>query len=263
LSNLYDASKSISARVDRLYVKLASNELPQRVDGIDLIEGEGINTDTARSVCSPRQVLIVRKEDLDTFNLPVGYLKENFVISGLEAKDFQPGKLLQFNDGASVHLVFHCEPCKTIAKRVPNLKSIIGRRGLLGVVVQTGRVVTGAQCKSIASDLNAMPSSARERVCQVVSRIPLGKVLDYAALLKVAGLQRVYFRAIPNYLKAASASGLPAHRVVTSRFSIPEFMPDARQRLQWEMNIEQLTQHVWEPKILDLLSAYPLLTTSP
>jgi alkylated DNA nucleotide flippase Atl1 len=254
-------------KVDAVFVKPVREKLAGRPPAscrfLDLIEGEGINSDAARLASSPRQVLIVRKEDLDAFSLPVGYLKENLVVSGLSGDQFQPGKLLVFEGGASVHLVFHCEPCKTIAQRVPNLKAIIGRRGLLGVVVRSGQVGTGEQFNSLSGELSAMSSIARERVCQVVSCIPSGRVIDYGTLLRVAGLQRVYFRAIPSYLKAASAVGLPAHRVVTSRFSIPEFMPNAIQRLRVELNVAQLRQYLWEPRILDVLSANPLLTTSP
>jgi alkylated DNA nucleotide flippase Atl1 len=249
-------------KLDSLFRKSAKKRI-ESCHFLDLIGGEGIHEDAARSASSPRQVLIVRKEDLDAFGLPVSYLQENLVVSGLSAEDFQPGKRLLFEGGSSVHLTLHCEPCKTIAQRVPNLKSIIGRRGLLGVVVQSGRVISGAHCQSVSSEFCAMSSIARERIWQVVSCIPKGKVIDYASLLHVAGLQSVYFRAIPGYLKPAFVAGLPAHRVVTSRFSIPEFIPNAKRQLDGEVNVEQLRQHHWEPKILDVLSANPRLTTLP
>jgi MOSC domain-containing protein YiiM len=124
-----------------LFSKLAKSETHQRVTDLQFLVGEGIDADAAKSAASPRQVLIVRKEDLDAFDLPLGYLKENLVVSGLSTTEFQPGKLILFESGASVHLAFHCEPCKAIAQRVPNLKAIVGRRGLLGVVVHSGRVV--------------------------------------------------------------------------------------------------------------------------
>jgi alkylated DNA nucleotide flippase Atl1 len=263
LSNFYISSTSQPATVDALYIKLKNGEPNCSVVALQFLDGEGIKADVAGSNRSPRQVLIVRKEDLDAFGLPIGYLKENLVVSGLSAEDFQPGRLLVFEGGSSMHLAFHCEPCKTIAQRVPNLKSIIGRRGLLGVVVKPGLIVVGARFKSVPSELSAMSSIARERVLQVVRCIPKGKVLDYATLLQIAGLQRVYFRAIPSYLKSATDATLPAHRVVTSRFNIPEFMPNSKQRLKAEVNLEQLRQHIWQPKILDVLSANPLFTTAP
>jgi hypothetical protein len=172
LSNFYTSSKSQPATVDAVSIKLKNGEPNCSVDALQFLEGEGIETDISRSNRSPRQVLIVRKEDLDAFGLPVGYLKENLVVSGLSAEDFQPGRLLVFEGESRVHLAFHCEPCKAIAQRVPNLKSIVGRRGLLGVVVESGRIVAGAQCKSARSELSAMSSIARERVSQVVLTFP-------------------------------------------------------------------------------------------
>jgi alkylated DNA nucleotide flippase Atl1 len=163
----------------------------------------------------------------------------------------------------SLHLAFHCEPCKTIAERVPNLKSIVGRRGLLGVVAQSGLIALGAKCHTMNSSLIAMSSNARDRVCQVIGCIPSGKVLDYALLLQAAGLQRVYFRAIPSYLKHALEVGLPVHRVVTSRFITPELFAGATAQLGAELNLDQLAWHRWEPKILDVLSANPQFGTSP
>jgi hypothetical protein len=243
-------------------IKASVGKPMQAVDSLHLLAGDGIVGDVASAAISPRQVLVARKEDLDDFGLPVGYLKENLVISGLSDIEFQPGKVILFESGASVHLAFHCEPCKTIAKRVPNLKSIVGRRGLLGVVAQSGLIGLGAKCHSMNSSLIAMSSNARDRVCQVIGSIPSGKVLDYALLLQAAGLQRVYFRAIPSYLKHALEVGLPVHRVVTSRFITPELFAGATARLGAELNLDQLAWHRWEPKILDVLSAKPRFGTS-
>jgi alkylated DNA nucleotide flippase Atl1 len=250
-------------RIDTLFTKVAHGKSSLSADELSLNKGEGIQTDVACSSASPRQVLLIRVEELAAFNLPSGYLKENIAIAGLCADEFQPGRLIQFKDGAVVHLTFHCEPCKSIASRIPDLTSIIRRRGLLGVVTQSGKLSVGQECKSTASNFDAMSSIPRERVCQIVSRIPRGKVLDYTTLLLVAGLQRVYFRAIPNYLKTARALGLPAHRVVTSRYCIPDFMPEALQRLSHEVEIANLNQSLWEPRILELLSTNPLLATLP
>lgn len=99
-----------------------------------------------------------------------------------------------------------------------------------------------------------MPSNAGLRIHQVVARIPRGMVINYTTLLAAADLQRVYFRAIPAYLKTARASGLPAHRVVTSRLSIPENTPEATMALSYELDLKQLDQRQWEPDVLDVLS---------
>jgi alkylated DNA nucleotide flippase Atl1 len=243
-------------RVEALFAKQAISSPVLPFNCLSLISGEGIENDIARSISSPRQVLVVRREDLDDFDLPMGYLGENIVILGLHAKDFQPGNSIQFDGGARLHLVMYCEPCKTIAERVPNLKSIIERRGILGVITQSGRLMKHAKFEMSESNLAVMPSNVSQRVCQVISRIPRGKVIDYPTLLVAAGLQPVYFRAIPSYLKAARACDLPSHRVVNSRLSIPEHVPKAEILLGGELDLQQLNQCRWRPNIIDILSAH-------
>jgi alkylated DNA nucleotide flippase Atl1 len=259
--------------VDNLFIKALHAMPVQTVSECKLLVGEGIDGDAARSLSSPRQVLIVRKEDLDEFNLPIGYLKENLVISGLSRAEFQPGKMLHFEGGSSIHIAFYCEPCKSIGERVQSLKSIVGRRGVMGVVTKSGNILAGAHCMSESSELQAMSAIAGERVMQVVSRIPSGKVLDYATLLTAAGLQRAYFRVIPTYLKKARANGLPAHRVVTSRFEVPSFMVDRVDELAGELGVKNLgdasllphclLKFLWQPKALEVLVPNPLLTSPP
>jgi alkylated DNA nucleotide flippase Atl1 len=243
-------------QVEALFAKQAISSPVMPFNRLNLINGEGIENDVARSLSSPRQVLVVRKEDLDDFDLSMGYLRENIVLSGVQNKDFRPGNSIDFDGGTRVHLVMYCEPCGTIAERVPNLKSIIERRGILGVVTQSGRLMKHAKFEMSESNLAVMPSNVSQRVCQVISRIPRGKVIDYPTLLVAAGLQPVYFRAIPSYLKAAWACGLPAHRVVNSRLSIPEHVAKAEILLGGELDLQQLNQCRWRPNIIDILSAH-------
>jgi alkylated DNA nucleotide flippase Atl1 len=243
-------------RVEALFAKQAISSPVLPFNCLSLISGEGIENDIARSISSPRQVLVVRREDLDDFDLPMGYLRENIVLSGVQTNDFQPGNSIHFEGGARVHLVMYCEPCKTIAERVPNLKSIIERRGILGVITQSGRLMKHTKFEMFESNLAVMPSNVSQRICHVIARIPRGQVIDYPTLLVAAGLQRVYFRAIPSYLKAARACGLPAHRVVDSRLNIPEHVPEAASLLGNELDLQQLSQCRWRPSIIDILSVH-------
>jgi alkylated DNA nucleotide flippase Atl1 len=240
-------------KIEALFRKPVSGEPMECVDTLNLIQSQGIEHDIARSEASPRQVLIVRQEDLDTFGLPHTYLKENLVVSGLSVNNFQPGRSIHFECGATIHLTFHCEPCKSIAELIPHLKSIIGRRGLLGIVTQSGRLVRGMPLESEKSLLDAMPVKPLQRACRVIARIPQGKVIDYRALLHAAGLQNVYFRAVPSYLKTAQQLGLPSHRVVTSRFTVPECLPEAAKLLSIELNYGKFRESQWQVSVMDVL----------
>ncbi|WP_265271172.1 MOSC domain-containing protein [Nostoc sp. KVJ3] len=81
-----------------------------------------------------RQVLIVMDEDILNLSIQPGDLRENIVVTGIGFDNFIPGSLLTFESGAAIRLTFHCEPCKRIAHLVESLKSIQGKRGILGVV---------------------------------------------------------------------------------------------------------------------------------
>jgi MOSC domain-containing protein YiiM len=98
-----------------------------------IIAGYGIDRDIHAHPISPRQVLVVRQEDLVKLAIDPGELSENIVISGANLDRFAPGSMLEFPSGAAIRLTFHCEPCKKgVAHLVESLKSIESKRGILG-----------------------------------------------------------------------------------------------------------------------------------
>ncbi len=258
-------------KVEALFLKRSHASEINAVDHLDLLIGAGIVGDLKCDLESPRQILVVRAEDLHSFSLPLGYLKENMVLSGVSAYDFLPGRSIRFENGTSIHLVFHCEPCKKIGELVPRLSSISGKRGILGIVERSGRVHASDRPTFQPSCLNSMSESAEARVAQIVAKIPLGRVLDYGTLLVAAGLQAAYFRVIPKYLEAAKLANLPTHRVVTSAFALQKSDRLSHLTLAIELNhllpakeslgpfkrpeiLPTLLKGLaWKPKILDLL----------
>ena len=202
-----------SRRVSKLFLKPAHGAGMVSVQNIELAHG-GVVGDVSRSSSSPRQVLLARNEDINHFGLPPGYLRENILLTGLTSTEFKPGQMVNFVSGASIHLVFYCEPCQKIGERVPRLSELIHRRGILGIVTQEGPMEEGDEFTICQSSFNPMSDKAQDRVHQVIAAIPKGSVIDYSTLLHASGLQRPYFRVIPKYLQSALAEGLPAHRVV-------------------------------------------------
>jgi MOSC domain-containing protein YiiM len=85
------------------------------VDEICLQKGYGIAGDINANPISPRQILVVKSEDIVDFAIPPGELRENLVIAGIKSENFLPGSLLTFDSGAAIRLTFYCEPCKRIA----------------------------------------------------------------------------------------------------------------------------------------------------
>ena len=186
-------------KVEALYVKRTRASPVTGVEHLNLLLGAGIDGDVGCNLESPLQILVVRAEDLHSFSLPFGYLKENIVLSGVSETDFIPGRSIRFDHGASIHLVFRCEPCKKIGERVPRLSLMIGKRGILGIVERSGKVRMSDRLTVEPGCLKPMSESAGERVAQIVGKIPEGRVLDYKTLVVAAGLQAPYYRALPKY----------------------------------------------------------------
>ncbi|HEY5799068.1 MAG TPA: MOSC domain-containing protein [Burkholderiaceae bacterium] len=203
------------AKVLHCYIKTAHGQAVRPAPSLSCVSGLGIAGDIHASSLSPRQILLVRQEDLDALQLPAGYLGENLCVAGVAASDLAPGARLHIG-GAVLHVLFHCEPCAAIAPRVPLLRAILGRRGVLAVVAKSGAIAPGDSVRAEPAVIAAWPDQPAARVRAVIARIPPGKALSYLTLLEAAGLQRAYVRAMPSYLRGARERGLPAHRVVDS-----------------------------------------------
>jgi alkylated DNA nucleotide flippase Atl1 len=87
-------------------------------------------------------------------------------------------------------------------------------------VLSSGEVRAGDAVTVDADRFPAMPTRPRERVIEIASRIPTGRVLAYGALVRAAGLARSYVRVMPRFL-AAAGSDFPVHRVVAAGGALP------------------------------------------
>ena len=188
----------------------------QATQQIELIAGQGIAGDLNRDRSSPRQVLIVREQDLSQFAIPAGMLRENMVISGASPQLWQPGAKLTFPSGAVIRLTFYCEPCERIAPWVYNLEQIQQKRGILGIVWRSGLVNLGDEIALQPNFFPALSEIPYARFLQLLAQIPSGKVITYKQVLHCIGVDRSYYRVLPLYLKKTPAP-YPKHRVLDSQ----------------------------------------------
>lgn len=203
-------------------------------NGVTMQTGHGIIGDVNAHPMSPRQVLITRREDLSSFGLASGDLRENIVIEGLEEKGFEPGAVLNIGPSVRIRLTFHCEPCKRIEHLV-SLHDIRAKRGILGVVLQGGDVTTGHQVISKARQFSPLPDMPYERFLSFVSQIPKGCVVTYREVLIGMGVAESYARAIPNYIRRTSPIDFPVHRIVDTRGElILDYIPQQLEKLREE-----------------------------
>lgn len=227
------------ASITKLFIKKEKGQLMQSVQSCSLERGYGIESDINASSISPRQVLITRKEDLDFYKISYGGLRENIIIEGLSADIFLAGSLLIIGD-VQIRLTFNCEPCMRIADVVPSLVEILGKRGILGVILTNGQIRVGENVvceKGVFEPLSEIPY---ERFLTFVKQIPHGKVITYKTITVGMGVAESYIRAIPKYIEKASleATKLPLHRIVDSAGNLIEnYIKNQAKKLESE-NIE-------------------------
>jgi hypothetical protein len=181
-------------RVARLRIKRATGWTD--VDEVRAIAGVGLDGDVHASASSPRQVLVV--------DAAVPELGANLWIDGF---DQPPGTILRIG-AARLWLTFACETCHRIGAIADEVR---GRRGVLAQVLDGGAMSIGA---AVRVDGARPPLAPRwqDRVAAIVAALPADKVVTYARLLELAGLQPAYARALAQLLRR-----LDETRVISAR----------------------------------------------
>ncbi|BCL37965.1 MGMT family protein [Nostoc sp. MS1] len=211
----------------------------KEVNELSFTRGYGIEGDVNANPFSPRQVLVLRYEESIDLAIPPGELRENLVITGITSEDFTSGSLISFDSGAAIRLTFHCEPCKRIEHLVDSLKTIQYKRGLLGVVINSGIVRIGDKVNIQPEKFPILFENPYERFLDFIVKVPAGKVVTYKHILEVIGVDKSYMRAIPTYLKKTSAQNYPIHRILDSQGYLIKYAPNQKSQLESE-NIEVL-----------------------
>ena len=158
--------------------------------------------------CSPlRQVLVASQSVMRDCGLNAGDLRENVVVDFGGLYDLPSGTVVQIGD-ALIRLTFHCEPCKTVLRRVA-LELILHRRGVLGsflnaetMSVGDGFVVTEQRCEPI-------PYALKDRIRWLLDKEGASTVAT--DLVHQLGLPSSY----------AGAIGRVAQKLAASRHSGP------------------------------------------
>ncbi|MBN3910094.1 MAG: MGMT family protein [Nostoc sp. NMS1] len=220
--------------ITHLFTKVKPGSAMVELKTLNLKLGHGIEEDINADPISPRQVLIVRYEDILDLSIQPGELRENIVVTGIRFDNFIPGSLLTFESGAAIRLTFHCEPCKRIAHLVESLNSIKGKRGILGVVTKSGQIQVGSNFQVQAHKFPALPENPYERFLNFIIKIPSGKVVTYKQIIKGMGVDNSYLRAIPTYLKKTSATDYPVHRILDSKGYLINYVKQQKNKLETE-----------------------------
>ncbi|MBD2342346.1 MGMT family protein [Calothrix sp. FACHB-156] len=225
--------------IKHLFVKHEHGSVMREVEELNLKVGYGVEGDINANPISPRQILVVRYEDIRELAISPGELRENLVIAGVDSATFTPGALINFESGAAIRLTFYCEPCKRIAHLVNSLKTIQAKRGILGVVINSGRIYVGNNLRIQAHKFPALSEQPYERFLDFIVKVPLGKVVTYKQIIAAIGVDNSYLRALPIYLKKTSSDDYPIHRILNSQGQLIRYINNQKSKLESE-NIEIL-----------------------
>jgi MOSC domain-containing protein YiiM len=104
----------------------------------------GLEGDKHASAASKRQVLLADKEALDAVGVLPGTIKENVTVEGVDVMQLPPGTQLRLGRSAVLEITAICEPCFRMDEIRDGLKQeLVGRRGMVSVVVESGTINVG------------------------------------------------------------------------------------------------------------------------
>ena len=136
-------------RVIHLQLKPARGVPMQSVSVIEAVAEQGLRND-AQFGRSHRQVLIIEREALDKFGLPIGDVRENITVEGIPLAGLLAGTRMQVG-GALLEVTMDCTPCKFIEAKRPGLRTQMeGRRGTLFRVIEGGVIGLGDEVRIVA-----------------------------------------------------------------------------------------------------------------
>jgi MOSC domain-containing protein YiiM len=212
--------------VTALMTKPARHEPMQARDSVAVQAHQGLIGDCHAHPLGPRQVLVVRQEDLDRHGLGIWQVRANIAVRGLSVEALASGNVLEIGAQAQVRVTHECEVCKVLRHYVPaeTFKELPGQRGSLGVFLTGGEIAVGDAVSVQSAVYPNVPERVYDRLGWLVARIPHGEVLTYATLIQLMGAARPYFRVLPKYLRRATDAGLPAHRVLTTSLMVTGHM---------------------------------------
>jgi len=119
------------------------------VPSVEAIANHGLRDD-ANAGRSKRQVLLIEQELLDEFQLPIGDVRENITVQGIQLAGMAAGTRVRVGQ-ALLEATLDCAPCQFIEDKRPGLRAAMeGKRGTLFKVIEGGAINVGDEVIVIA-----------------------------------------------------------------------------------------------------------------
>ena len=203
-------------KVHSLFIQPEKHGRFVEVKSIETKEHFGLVNDCHAHVLSPRQILITSLESINYLGIKPGDLHENIVLSDCPVEQIPSGSVITCGS-IKIRVTFPCEPCSFI--NTLNLKtpaSIISRRGMLGIILNSGILSVGDKVATFDSIYPPIPDKLAKRIIWLADKIPYGKILSYRDIIIITGAPQSTVRAFPAILKKSKNE----HRIVNSRFEL-------------------------------------------
>jgi MOSC domain-containing protein YiiM len=127
------------ATVIHLQLKPAEGEPMKVVSSVEAIANHGLRDD-ANAGRTKRQVLLIERELLDEFQLPIGDVRENITVQGIQLAGMAAGMRVRVGQ-ALLEATLDCAPCQFIEDKRPGLRAAMeGKRGTLFKVIEGGKI---------------------------------------------------------------------------------------------------------------------------
>jgi MOSC domain-containing protein YiiM len=111
------------------------------------VSEHGLEGDAHARPGSKRQVLLVSADHLRAVGVEPGTIKENLTIEDADVQMWAVGQRVAAG-GAVFEVTMECEPCHLMEAIRPGLQAeLVGRRGMLARVVETGDVSVGDELR--------------------------------------------------------------------------------------------------------------------
>ncbi len=132
----------MSPTVIHLQLKPAKGAPMKPVPSVEAIADYGLRDD-ANAGQNRRQVLIIEHELLDEFQLPIGDVRENITVQGIQLVGLAAGTRVHVGQ-ALLEATLDCTPCQFIEDKRPGLREAMrGKRGMLFKVIEGGKIKVG------------------------------------------------------------------------------------------------------------------------
>ena len=133
-----------SGKVVSLQLCVGSREPMDFREQVTAVTGLGLDGDRHASADTIRQVLLMDREVLDSFDLKPGMVRENVTVSGLAIHQLSEGQRVRIGDEVVLEITGHCEPCGRMDEIRPGLReSLDMQRGMLTRVLEGGTLKLG------------------------------------------------------------------------------------------------------------------------